>query len=335
MLLDDVLSAGTSRLSSYPLLFLSQSLVDAHTAHHLYHKCLKGELMQGRTIILVSHHVQLCAPGASYITALDNGRVKYEGSKEGFYNSGIMKTLVQSTSTEFPGEMNDREGKVTSEKDKESVLAGEVDLPWSETNSTVVPSTAPSIKAIKKPARKLVEEEKRAVGRIGRDIWETYIRASGNAWYWFLFIAFFIVASASPVLENGWLRYEITYCFDSVYLVINLSVRYWSNAALENNPTLYLSSSFTTISQAGIKYFRNDEHDSPAFYISVYAALTGIGLVITTVRWFILYNGSIRASRVLYEQLLESVLFADIRFHDTVSRGRLLNRFGKDFEGWF
>lgn len=30
---------------------------------------------------------------------------------------------------------------------------------------------------------------------------------------------------------------------------------------------------------------------------------------------------------------MESVLFANIRFHDTVSRGRLLNRFGKDFEG--
>lgn len=33
--------------------------------------------------------------------------------------------------------------------------------------------------------------------------------------------------------------------------------------------------------------------------------------------------------------LLETVLFANIRFHDTVSRGRLLNRFGKDFEGLF
>ena len=33
------------------------------------------------------------------------------------------------------------------------------------------------------------------------------------------------------------------------------------------------------------------------------------------------------------EELLEGVLFANIRFHDTVSRGRLLNRFGKDFEG--
>jgi ABC-type multidrug transport system fused ATPase/permease subunit len=329
LLLDDVLSAGT--LSSYPLLviYLSQSIVDAHTAHHLYHECLKGELMQGRTVILVSHHVQLCAPGASYITALDNGRVLFEGSKEGFYSSGIMKTLVQST--ESSGEMDDKEGKVISEKGEETVLAEELDLP-SETSSTVAPSTPASIKGNKKPARKLVEEEKRAVGRIGRDIWETYIWACGSMWYWLLFMAFLIIASASPVLENGWLRYEIAYCFDSVYL-INRSVRYWSNAALEDNPalSLYLSS-YTTITS--IKYFRDDEHDSPAFYISVYAALTGLGLVITTMRWFILYNGSIRASHVLYERLLESVLFADIRFHDTVSRGRLLNRFGKDFEGW-
>ena len=36
---------------------------------------------------------------------------------------------------------------------------------------------------------------------------------------------------------------------------------------------------------------------------------------------------------MLYKRLLESILFADIRFHDTVSRGRVLNRFGKDFEG--
>ena len=47
----------------------------------------------------------------------------------------------------------------------------------------------------------------------------------------------------------------------------------------------------------------------------------------------LLDDGSIRASTVLYKKLLETVLFANIRFHDTVSRGRLLNRFGKDFEG--
>jgi len=216
LLLDDVLSAG--RLSSYPLLiiFSSQSIVDAHTAYHLYHECLKGELMQGRTVILVSHHVQLCAPGASYITALDNGRVLFEGSKDDFHSSGIMKTLVQSM--EFSEEMDDKEGRVISEKGEETVLGEELD-PSSETSSTVAPSPPASIKANKKPPRKLVEEEKRAVGRIGREIWETYIRACGNVWYWLIFIAFLIIASVSPVLENGWLRYEITHCFDNVYLV--------------------------------------------------------------------------------------------------------------------
>lgn len=34
----------------------------------------------------------------------------------------------------------------------------------------------------------------------------------------------------------------------------------------------------------------------------------------------------------VFTGLLETVLFAKVRFHDTVSRGRLLNRFGKDFE---
>ena len=157
--------------------------------------------MQGRTVILVSHHLQLCAPGASYITALDNGRVLFEGSKEAFYSSDIMKTLVQSSE-----EMDD-EKKVTSEKGEETVLAEERDP--SETSSTVAPSTPTSIKVNKKPARKLMEEEKRAVGRIARAVWETYIQACGNVWYWSLFISFLIIVSASPVLENGWLRYDI------------------------------------------------------------------------------------------------------------------------------
>lgn len=69
------------------------------------------------------------------------------------------------------------------------------------------------------------------------------------------------------------------------------------------------------------------------FYISVYAVITVVGIFIDTSRWFVLYSGSIHASTVLYQRLLESVLFAKIRFHDTVNRGRLLNRFGKDFEG--
>src|SRR5258708_34306289 len=74
--------------------------VDSHTAHIVYTECLKGDLMRGRTVILVSHHVQLCAPGASYIVALENGHVLYKGDRQGFQSSGVKDTLAQSRASE-------------------------------------------------------------------------------------------------------------------------------------------------------------------------------------------------------------------------------------------
>ncbi|KAG7448558.1 multidrug resistance-associated ABC transporter [Guyanagaster necrorhizus] len=269
LLLDDVLSA-----------------VDAHTAHHLYHECLKGELMQGLTVILVSHHVQLCAEGAGYIIALDNGRVQFEGTREDFQKSGVIRTLVQSA---FIDDKDD----VADDKEEEVIEAGFGSNDESESSSTVAPaSEVTDTKAAgKKPPRKLVEEEKRAIGRIGKDIWLTYINACGSSIYWSVFLVVFILAALSPVAENGWLKY-------------------WSHTVLEA-----------------------DGSKGPVYYIAMYAIITAIGLIITTLRWLVLYRGSIHASVVLYQRLLETVLFANIRFHDTVSRGRLLNRFGKDFEG--
>ncbi|KAG5650246.1 hypothetical protein H0H81_000167 [Sphagnurus paluster] len=180
LLLDDVLSA-----------------VDAHTAQHLYHECLKGELMQGRTVILVSHHVQLCAPGASYVVALDNGKVMFEGDREAFQSSGVIRTLVQTTDA---GAGDVKEDDIVEDM---PILAKEKD-PNSESSSTITP--VPEVNLEKKKPRKLVEEEKRAVGRIGRDVWLTYISACGQGWYWASFITIFGIATLSPIFENGWLR---------------------------------------------------------------------------------------------------------------------------------
>ncbi|EIN08192.1 multidrug resistance-associated ABC transporter [Punctularia strigosozonata HHB-11173 SS5] len=273
LLLDDVLSA-----------------VDAHTAHHLFTECLKGELMRGRTVVLVSHHVQLCAPGAGYIVALDNGRVQFQGDRSAFQASDVLRTLIQSGGATV--EDDQEKLPVTSSKEQSSDLEETAD-PSSETSSTTAAATETETKAvIRKGPRKLVEEEKRAVGRIGKDIWLTYIKACGGSFFWTLFIMSLLLAALSPVFENGWLRI-------------------WSRDASAEGGSAR----------------------GPVFYITVYAIVTAVGLVLTTVRWFILYHGSIHASTVLYKRLLEAVLFAHIRFHDTVSRGRLLNRFGKDFEG--
>ena len=81
-------------------------------------------------------------------------------------------------------------------------------------SSTIAPAASeaetkeiPSDKQTKKVPRKLIEEEKRAVGRIGREIWRNYILACGAWGFWTGFGALLLLASLSPVVENGWLRY--------------------------------------------------------------------------------------------------------------------------------
>ncbi|KZT58208.1 multidrug resistance-associated ABC transporter [Calocera cornea HHB12733] len=280
LLLDDVLSA-----------------VDAHTAHHLFSECLKGELMEGRTIILVSHHVQLCLPGASYVISLENGHLQFSGKPDDFRTSGIMEGLEKEKATaEELKKAEDAKKLETIEAVAEVVKEekeGENGASES-TTSTAVPNS-PSTdaqKVIKKVPRKVVEEERRAVGRIGQKIWILYVQACGNWLYWILFLVALLAGGAMPVAENLWLRF-------------------WSANGMTDG---------------------NASH-SPIYYLGIYGLLSMLTLLVTTARMLVLYEGSIHASTVLYKRLLEAVLFAKIRFHDTVSRGRLLNRFGKDFEG--
>ncbi|KAF7590610.1 hypothetical protein BBP40_002605 [Aspergillus hancockii] len=55
------------------------SAVDVHTAQHLFVHALTGELAEGRTRILVTHHVQLCRDRADYLVYLGNGTVSWAG----------------------------------------------------------------------------------------------------------------------------------------------------------------------------------------------------------------------------------------------------------------
>ena len=58
VILDDVLSA-----------------VDAHLARLISDECLRGPLCRDRTIILVSHAIELCRPAASLIVHMADGEI--------------------------------------------------------------------------------------------------------------------------------------------------------------------------------------------------------------------------------------------------------------------
>jgi ABC-type glutathione transport system ATPase component len=151
--------------------------------------------MRGRTVILVSHHVALCAPGADYIVALENGSVQFQGESDAFMRSSVLTSLVQSTASD----PKDEEIMI------ENLASPDLEKDQGTTSSLVSPSSETGVKE-KKPPRVLIEEEKRAVGRINHAVWETYIHACGDHRYWIAFALVLMVAALAPVAENKWLE---------------------------------------------------------------------------------------------------------------------------------
>lgn len=65
------------------------SAVDSHTGKHIFDECLCGPLASGRTILLVSHALHLCAPAAVQVLHLEAGRVAFCGSGEDYLKTEL------------------------------------------------------------------------------------------------------------------------------------------------------------------------------------------------------------------------------------------------------
>ncbi|KAG8756217.1 hypothetical protein FRC12_010638 [Ceratobasidium sp. 428] len=237
LLLDDVLSA-----------------VDAHTAAHLFEKCLRGPLARDRTIVLVSHQVQLILPGASYVVALDNGRVLFSGPQTQFADTSVAQSITYSFKVEDAHNDNqppDELGEKQTDIENLNPVADSTKNPSEQAEQTA---------RIQKAPRKLIEDEARAVGRVKKEIWTTYLTACGSYVYWTVFLSVMLGGAMAPALTNGWLRY-------------------WSGRSGESNER------------------------GPLWFITIYALINLGGMFMQTLRWYVLYDGSIRASTILYKRI--------------------------------
>jgi hypothetical protein len=203
---------------------------------------------------------------------LENGRVLYKGDLHGFQSSGVINSLAQSGTIESTGRdeaeaVPDQtiEKELQTEKDEGDRHSPSSTEVTSEDNfsGTVTPLDA-NPRPDKKGPRKLVEEETRAVGRIGRSVWETYIKACGGVSYWLIFAVLFLLAAASPVAENGWLRYA--YCLIVIPSLRDLS-SYWSGASQgkrePRSPMFYIEM-YALVSILELLRFRLSNHSGPA-----------------------------------------------------------------------
>ncbi|KAK0565002.1 hypothetical protein OC861_003987 [Tilletia horrida] len=182
LLLDDVLSA-----------------VDAHTAVHIHKNLLKGPLMEHRTVLLVSHQVQLVAPSASTVLVLDNGAVKYQGSSTDFLKSPHYRGLLETDEERTKPESDDID--LVNEQSKESEEDASTTTAVSQTDE----KTAEPEAVVKTAPKKLVEEENRNIGAIGFATWKRYLVSAGGYKLIPVLVAV-VIPSFWAVLSSWWLR---------------------------------------------------------------------------------------------------------------------------------
>lgn len=163
-----------------------------------------------------------------------------------------------------------------------------------------------AIKQEERVAAKFVDDEHREQGRVSLKVYGAYVLASGGYVAWAFIILSFLLVSASTLGRSYW-------------------VEIWSNAAGKTDA----SSNLILPEQSQDHSVRQDD---TVFYLLVYLGISIGTIVFTGVEIGVTMVASLRASKVLFQDLTNSILRAKVRWLDTTPIGRILNRFVGDFE---
>lgn len=150
------------------------SAVDASVGRHIFEECLTGNLCEGRTRIIATHHDRLCLPKAAYAVKLSNGSLQ---------NITASRLVTTTSMTAKPsGSWNDTLSTGTPTEPR----AGEA--------GQTSPPTTPRV---------YVEEEFRESGHIRWAIYKRYLSSSGGLKIWSVAIGV-VMASQLALLTRGW-----------------------------------------------------------------------------------------------------------------------------------
>ncbi|KAG8934657.1 hypothetical protein FRC02_009484 [Tulasnella sp. 418] len=271
--------------------------VDMHTARHLVYECFAGPLMKGRTVLLVTHHVNLCLPVASYILEISDGKVLRQGSVGDLEAKGQLEELIAE-------EDEDQDSIDQKDQDETPTIQNEADM------------TGP-LSTDKAAAGKLVEAEHRAEGRVSLSTYLTYIRAAG----WFSWLLTLLLALTIRGINIG-----------NQFFLANWAQAYGSPSNSSSNSIMALLHQSSVPYRPELPSFSKlpnpNENVKPWLIIFTLISLSG---ATTVVLYFALgYWSSIRASRLLFTAMLDRVSRAPSSFFDKTPIGRILNRFTSD-----
>ncbi|KAL7284501.1 hypothetical protein ACG7TL_001792 [Trametes sanguinea] len=164
LLLDDVLAA-----------------LDVHTSRWIVEKCLKGDLLQGRTIILVTHNVAIVSPIADSVVDIGlDGRILSQGSLEN----------ALARDTKLLHEV---------EEEREELEKAELDRGIEKLDDS----------AAKQAAGKLVVAEEREEGHVGWSAVKLFFGNMSNRpiLFWLIYVSGHVLRQSLANLQTWYLGY--------------------------------------------------------------------------------------------------------------------------------
>lgn len=320
------------------------SAVDSHTALWIYENCITGPLMKGRTCILVSHNVALTVKNAKLIVILDNGKVSAQGSPSQLLESGhlgddeLIKASILQKKTEETEEIGVSLAVVESRRASKSVvnrkystLAFDLDDGGDELGLERVISKVSTVggNGQPEPQHNLVKEEAKADGVVGMDVYLFYARRFGSWTPWVLVVALFVGSQLINIGQSWWLR---RWAYDSE--TGHISIRAFGQtktfeagayaASFLNSERLWSSPMAQVMGHKAV-------HNT-WYYMTVYVIIGLLFALICCIRDYLVFLQGIKASNLIFIDLLNKVFRAKLRFFDATPIGRIMNRFSRDIE---
>ena len=278
------------------------SALDAHVGRDIYENALMGELSAGRTRILATHHVSLCLPRAEYAVKLSaRGTLEFAGSVKELQETEGFEDIVKPE--EASEEDEDPEENPLNEADPK-------------------PNGAPNATEDTKKPKKLVEDEKRETGNVKKVVYAAYLKATGGVPFWVCVLIFYMIAQALILGRSWWIKlWTATYENPKPELQ-HMHGEYAMQTYLMRpfvNPTVNVL--------AG-------DNQTLGYYLGGYILLSLISSLVDVGRYYLVYRGALRASKLVFQSMTYRVLRTPMRWLDTVPTGRILNRFTADFQSF-
>ncbi|KAM0438453.1 hypothetical protein ACHAPT_001202 [Fusarium lateritium] len=272
------------------------SAVDAHVGAWIFEECLTGDICQGRTRILVTHHLGLVLPAASFVVELSDGVVTYSGPPKGSVHS------QHQCQTQLPEEAT------------ETQAADPLVRPISSVSATDNQTPEPSLTTPKK----FMQEETRVKGTVKGSVYLTYVKSSGGVLLWAACVGVYLAYQGGVIGRAWWLRIWTGQADGD------------SPSGSFHRQSIYNSvvSTHQLLSQPSTQVAVQSD---VFFYLKVYVAVSMGTVIIGILRYISSYFLAVRASRSIFQQMLFKVMRVPMTWLDTVPTGRVLNRFTADF----